>query len=54
MVDMVTKMHAKYLNDPTLQHKHWIAGAEIARTNGRVCSESDVIFMFVTQDLAHL
>ena len=47
MVDMVTKMHAKYLYDDSLAAKPWLLGAEMLRTKGKVVAEYAVTFMFV-------
>ena len=47
LVDMVSKMHAKYLDDPSLYQKKWILGAEAHRTKGKDVSEYGVTWLFV-------
>ena len=47
LVDMVSKMHAKYLDDPSLYRKKWILGAEAHRTKGKDVSEYGVTWLFV-------
>lgn len=47
IVDMVSKMHAKYLDDETLYAKKWIIGAEAHRTKGRDTSEYGVTWLFI-------
>ena len=48
LVDMVSKMHAKYLNDRSLYQKcPWILGAAAHQTKGRDTSEYGVTWLFV-------
>lgn len=47
VVDMVSRMHAKYLGDTSLYRKKWILGAEAYRTKGRDVTEYGLTWLFI-------